>query len=184
MGKKASAATPAIAALQAAGIEYRTHEYRHDPRAASYGGEAAEAMGIDPVRVYKTLVIAGASAVTGNRGSGGELAVAMVPVLGRLDLKAAAAALGLHRPTLAAPDDVRRVTGYVLGGVSPLGQRRTLPTAIDVSVLGFETVFCSAGRRGLEIELAPADLIAATTAVTGPLAAPGSLSGAKSRSPT
>ena len=178
MGKKASAATPAITALQKAGIEYRVHEYQHDPRAESYGGEAADALGIDPARVFKTLVIAGASGATGNaRGATGnarggkDLAVAMVPVLGRLNLKAAAAALKLHRPAMADPDDVRRVTGYVLGGVSPLGQRKRLPTAIDESALTFDTVFCSAGRRGMEIELGPADLILATTAVTGPLAA-------------
>lgn len=162
MGKKNAAATPAIAALQAAGIEFAMHEYVHDPRAGSFGGEAAEALGHDPARVFKTLVIS----------DGKQLAVAIVPTSGKLSLKAAGAALGLHRPAMADPADVRRVTGYVLGGVSPLGQRKRLPTAVDESALGFETVFCSAGRRGLEVELAPSDLVAATSAVIAPIAAP------------
>lgn len=162
MGKKGGAATPAIAALQAAGIEFAVHEYAHDPRAESFGGEAAQALGHAPARVFKTLVIT----------DGKNLAVAIVPTSGKLSLKAAGAALGLHRPAMADPADVRRVTGYVLGGVSPLGQRKRLPTAIDESALGFPTVFCSAGRRGLEIELAPADLVAVTSAVVAPLAAP------------
>lgn len=161
MGKKASAATPAIAALRAAGIEHRVHTYAHDPRAHSYGAEAAEAMDIDAARVFKTLVIA----------AGGDLAVAVVPVARKLNLKAAGAALGLHRPALADPNDVRRVTGYVLGGVSPLGQRRKLPTALDDSALGLASIFCSAGRRGMEIELAPTDLVRATGAITAALAA-------------
>ncbi|GAB3128878.1 Cys-tRNA(Pro) deacylase [Tsukamurella serpentis] len=162
MAKKGGAATPAIAALQAAGITFTTHEYTHDPRAQSFGGEAAQALGHDPARVFKTLVIT----------DGKTLAVAMVPTSGTLSLKAAGAALGLHRPTMADPADVRRVTGYVLGGVSPLGQRKRLPTALDETALGFATVFCSAGRRGLEVELAPSDLAETTSAVVAPLAAP------------
>ncbi|MBS4102114.1 Cys-tRNA(Pro) deacylase [Tsukamurella paurometabola] len=162
MGKKNAAATPAIAALQAEGVEFRVHEYAHDPRAESFGGEAAQALGHDPARVFKTLVI----------GDGKQLAVAIVPTSGKLSLKAAGAALRLHRPAMADPADVRRVTGYVLGGVSPLGQRKRLPTAIDESALGFETVFCSAGRRGLEVEVAPSDLVRLTSAAVAPLAAP------------
>ena len=164
-GKKAggsrAGATPAIVALQAAGIAFTTHEYEHDPRAKSFGDEAARALGHDARQVFKTLVISDGSA----------LAVAVVPTSGTLNLKAAAAALGLHRPSMADPADVRRVTGYVLGGVSPIGQRKMLPTALDESALGFATVFCSAGRRGWEIEIAPHDLIAVTSAVVAPLAA-------------
>lgn len=148
----------------AAGRGDRVPRARVRPRSARgvLRGEAAEALGHDPARVFKTLVI----------GDGKQLAVAIVPTSGKLSLKAAGAALGLHRPAMADPADVRRVTGYVLGGVSPLGQRKRLPTAIDESALGFETVFCSAGRRGLEVEVAPSDLVAATSATVAPLAAP------------
>ncbi len=153
-------ATPAIAALAAAGIEFRLHEYAHDPAVASYGDEAVAALGADPSAVFKTLVIT----------DGSRFGVAMVPVPTRLALKAAGAALGLHRPTMADPADVTRLTGYVLGGVSPVGQRRRLPTVLDDTALALPTVFCSAGRRGLEIELAPADLVAATDAITAVIA--------------
>ena len=139
--------TPAIAAAERAGIAFTVHEYVHDPKAASYGLEAAEKLGVDPARVFKTLVA----------DVDGTLMVAIVPVEAQLDLKA----LG-KRVTMADPRLAERTTGYVAGGISPLGQRKTLPTVIDASALGFETIHVSAGRRGLEIELSPADLLTLT----------------------
>ena len=143
----AGTGTPAIVAAERAAIAFTVHEYVHDPKAASYGLEAAEKLGVDPARVFKTLVADG----------DGTLTVALVPVEAQLDLKA----LG-KRVTMADPKLAERTTGYVAGGISPLGQRKQLPTVIDESALGFETVYVSAGRRGLEIELAPADLLART----------------------
>jgi len=139
--------TPAIAAAERAGIVYSVHEYAHDPKAASYGLEAAEKLGVDAARVFKTLVA----------DVDGMLTVAIVPVGAQLDLKA----LG-KRVTMADPKLAERTTGYVTGGISPLGQRKKLPTVIDESAFAFETIHVSAGRRGLEIELAPADLLALT----------------------
>ncbi len=143
----AGTGTPAIVAAERAAIAFTVHEYVHDPKAASYGLEAAEKLGVDPARVFKTLVA----------DVDGVLTVAIVPVETQLDLKA----LG-KRVTMADPKLAERTTGYVAGGISPLGQRKQLPTVIDESALGFETVYVSAGRRGLEIELAPADLLALT----------------------
>ena len=154
-------ATPATTAAARAGINFAVHEYEHNPGAESYGLEAAAALGVDPARVYKTLVVAGDS---------GRLAVAIVPVAARLNLKAVAAAIGGKKADLAAPADAERATGYVVGGISPLGQRRRLPTVVDAGILGHETVYVSAGRRGLELELAPADLLALTGATTAPIA--------------
>ena len=139
--------TPAIVAAERAGIPFTVHEYAHDPRAASYGVEAAEKLGLDPAHVFKTLVA----------DVDGTLMVAVVPVAAQHDLRA----LG-KRATLADPRLAERTTGYVAGGISPLGQRKQLPTVVDESALGFETVHVSAGRRGLELELAPADLIELT----------------------
>jgi Cys-tRNA(Pro)/Cys-tRNA(Cys) deacylase len=130
------------------------HEYEHDPAAASYGLEAAEALGIDPGRVFKTLVA----------DLDGTLTVCIVPVARELDLRS----LG-KRAKLADTTRAERTTGYVAGGISPLGQRRALPTLVDDSALGHPTVFVSAGRRGLEIELAPDDLVALTRATVRPL---------------
>ncbi len=144
-----AARTPALAVAAKAGIEHRVHEYGHDPRAASYGLEAAEQLGADPSRVFKTLV-ASIDAV---------LTVVIVPVTGEVDLRA----LG-KRAALASPEDAERATGYVTGGISPLGQRRRLPTVVDVSALTHPTIYVSAGRRGLELELAPADLVSLTEA--------------------
>lgn len=141
--------TQATRAAKAAGIGFRVHEYEHDPKHESYGLEAAEALGQDPARVFKTLVAA----------AGGELVVCCVPVAAQLDLKAVAAATGTRRAELAGVREAERATGYVAGGISPLGQRRRLPTLVDESALAFPTVYVSAGRRGLEIELAPADLL-------------------------
>ncbi|MDT3398787.1 Cys-tRNA(Pro) deacylase [Streptomyces sp. B1866] len=155
-----AAATPATAALAAAGTPFTTHAYEHDPAAPSYGEEAARALGADPARVFKTLVAA----------VDGRLTVAVVPVAASLDLKALAAAAGGKRAELADPADAERATGYVRGGISPLGQRRRLPTVLDASACQHPTVYVSAGRRGLEAELAPADLAALTGAVTAPIA--------------
>lgn len=132
------------------------HPYTHDPGAASYGTEAAEALGTAPEKVFKTLMVE----------VEGRLAVGVVPVSGNLDLKAFAAALGAKKAAMADPAAAERRTGYVLGGISPLGQRQASPTVIDDSALSFETVLVSGGKRGLDIELAPADLIRLTSAVT------------------
>jgi Cys-tRNA(Pro)/Cys-tRNA(Cys) deacylase len=139
--------TPAITAAERAGIAFRVHEYEHDPRAASFGVEAVQKLGLDPARVFKTLVA----------DVDGELTVAVVPVESQLDLRA----LG-KRARMADPKAAERATGYVTGGISPLGQRRLLPMVLDDSALAFETIHVSAGRRGLELELAPADLLAPT----------------------
>jgi Cys-tRNA(Pro)/Cys-tRNA(Cys) deacylase len=147
--------TPAVVAAQRAGIPFTLHEYEHDPAASSYGLEAAEKTGVDPARVFKTLVVA----------QDGALSVAIVPVAAQLDLRA----LG-KRAALADRAAAERATGYVLGGISPLGQRKRLPTLLDESALSFQTVFVSGGRRGLELELAPADLVALTGAKVAAIA--------------
>jgi Cys-tRNA(Pro)/Cys-tRNA(Cys) deacylase len=147
--------TPATRAANGAGITYTLHEYDHDPRAASFAGEAAEALGLDPRRVFKTLVVT----------VGDELAVAIVPAADQLDLKAVG-----KRAAMADTARAEKVTGYVAGGISPLGQRKRLPTFLDASAREHATVFVSAGRRGLEIELAPGDLVALTGADVRPLA--------------
>jgi Cys-tRNA(Pro)/Cys-tRNA(Cys) deacylase len=148
------AKTPAIAAAERAGVRFSVHEYDHDPGAA-YGLEAAEKLGLDPARVFKTLVAS----------IDGKLVVAIVPVAAQLDLRS----LG-KRAALAEQADAERATGYVAGGISPLGQRRRLPTILDESALAHETIHVSAGRRGLEIELSPQDLVALTGAETRPVA--------------
>ena len=135
--------TPAVVAAERAGIPFSLHEYEHEAGAA-YGLEAAAKTGVDPARVFKTLVVT----------QDGALSVAIVPVAAQLDLRA----LG-KRAALADRAAAERATGYVLGGISPLGQRKRLPTLLDESALAFETIFVSAGRRGLEIELAPDDLL-------------------------
>ena len=137
------------------------HAYTHDPKAPSYGAEAAAALDVEQARCFKTLVV----------DVEGSLTVAVVPVSGSLDLKALAMAVGAKRAAMADPAQAERTTGYVLGGISPLGQRKRLPTAIDGSAEAFDTIFVSAGRRGLEIELAPADLIRLTGALVAPIAA-------------
>lgn len=144
--------TPAINAAKKAGIAYRIHEYEHDPGAASYGLEAAEKLGVPAERVFKTLVAE----------ADGRLAVAIVPVAASLNLKALAAALGAKRAEMAEMAQAERSTGYVAGGISPLGQKKRLPTVLDDSATGLETIYVSAGRRGLEIELSPKDLLAIT----------------------
>ncbi|MBB1253925.1 Cys-tRNA(Pro) deacylase [Streptomyces sp. OF3] len=155
-----STGTPATVALTRAGAEFTVHSYEHDPAAASNGQEAAELMGVEPERVFKTLVAE----------VDGALTVAVVPVAGTLDLKALAAAVGGKRAVMADPAAAERSTGYVRGGISPLGQRKRLPTVVDTSATTFETVCVSAGRRGLEIELTPTDLVTHTAARTAPIA--------------
>jgi Cys-tRNA(Pro)/Cys-tRNA(Cys) deacylase len=149
-----------VRALERAGVVHTVHPYDHDPRAASYGLEAAEVLGVDPARVLKTLLA----------DVDGRLVVAVVPVSGRLDLKALARASGARRAEMADPATAERATGYVVGGISPLGQRRTHDTVVDSSALDHDTVLVSAGRRGLDVELAPADLVALTSATTAPIA--------------
>jgi Cys-tRNA(Pro)/Cys-tRNA(Cys) deacylase len=146
--------TPATRAAKAAGIEHAIHEYAHDPAAASYALEAAEALGLEPARVFKTLVV-----TDGGGGANDGLTVCIVPAGETLDLKAVG-----KRAALAPTERAERVTGYVAGGISPLGQRRALPTLIDDSAPAHPTIFVSAGRRGLELELAPEDLAALTRA--------------------
>ncbi|BCS87641.1 Cys-tRNA(Pro) deacylase [Pseudodesulfovibrio sediminis] len=141
--------TPAINKAKQAKINFSIHEYNHDPSAASYGEEAADKMGTDPNQVFKTLVVDG-----GNK----KLIVAIVPVSRHLDLKALAKAVGIKKLAMADAKNVERTTGYVLGGVSPLGQKKALQTVIADSAENFPTIYVSAGRRGLEIELAPKDL--------------------------
>jgi Cys-tRNA(Pro)/Cys-tRNA(Cys) deacylase len=160
--KHVSQGTPATAALTAARVSFVAHPYSHDPAAASYGLEAAEVLGIDPARVFKTLMV----------DVDGRLAVGVVPVSGNLDLKAVAAALGGKKAAMADPATAERRTGYVLGGISPLGQRQPSPTVIDESALDLETMLVSGGRRGLDLELNPADLIRLTGARTARIGAP------------
>jgi Cys-tRNA(Pro)/Cys-tRNA(Cys) deacylase len=151
VASKAGAGTPATALLSRAKIPFTLHRYEHDPRAEAYGDEAAEALGIEPHRIFKTLVAM----------IDGRLVCAVVPVAGRLDIKALAAAVGGKRGAMADPAAAARATGYVVGGISPIGQRTALPVVIDDSATTFETVFVSAGKRGLQVELQPADLIRA-----------------------
>ena len=147
--------TPAINTAKKAKIAHTVHEYAHDPASASYGLEASEKLGVPAARVFKTLVV---------RLDGRELAVGVVPVSSMLGMKQIARAAGAKKAEMAAPADVERATGYVLGGVSPLGQKKRLRTFVDASAADFPTIFVSAGRRGLEIELGPHDLKALTGA--------------------
>jgi len=141
--------TPAVALLRKRGIAHEVHAYAHDPETPSFGLEAADKLGVEAGRVFKTLVV---------KLDDGRLAVGIVPVSGQLNLKRMAQACGARKAAMADPDAVRRATGYVLGGVSPLGQKKRLETVLDASAANWTTVYVSAGRRGLDVELAPADL--------------------------
>lgn len=152
--KKKVGGTPATAALTRAGVAFTQHSYEHDAAAASYGLEAAEVLGLEPERVFKTLFTV----------VDGRLVVGVVPVSGQLDLKALAAAVGGKKATMADPADAERATGYVVGGISPVGQRRPHRTVLDESALGFDTVYVSGGRRGLDLGLSPVDLVRVTDA--------------------
>lgn len=154
--------TPATTALTKAGVAFTAHEYEHDPRTTSFGLEAAERLDLDPVTVFKTLL-----ADVDDR-----TVVAIVPVAGSLDLKALAHVAGGRRAALADTAKAQRLTGYVVGGISPVGQRRTLPTYLDDSAMEHPTIYVSGGRRGLDIGVAPADLIRVTGAVIAPLGRP------------
>ena len=145
----AARGTPATALLARLGIRHTVHTYEHDPRHGSYGLEASEALGVPPARVFKTLVA----------NVDGALTVGVVPVGSQLDLKGLAAAAGGKKAVMADVAAAERATGYVAGGISPLGQKRRLPVFVDESAASFSEIFCSAGRRGLEISLAPADLV-------------------------
>ncbi|MDT5191400.1 MAG: Cys-tRNA(Pro)/Cys-tRNA(Cys) deacylase [Mycobacterium sp.] len=161
----ASAATPAIGALLAAGVPHEVLRFHHDPRAGSFGEEAADELavtaGVEPEQVFKTLVVA----------VPGGLAVAVLPVPFKLSLKAAAAALGVAKATMADRAAAERSTGYVIGGISPLAQRKRLPTVVDDSALKWDRVLCSAGKRGWDVALAPRDLVRLTEAVTADIRA-------------
>lgn len=159
--KDGQASTPAMKTLTEAGIAYAVHEYHHDPDVTAYGEEAASALKLDPERVFKTLVAE----------VDGQLVVGIVPVSGQLSLKALAAAVGGKKAQMADPKVVEKTTGYVLGGVSPIGQRKALPTVLDDNAVDYSTIYVSGGKRGLDLELTPADLIAVTNARTAPIGA-------------
>lgn len=156
MANRQRASTPAIVLLETWDISHVVHTYEHDPRAVAvglgYGAEAARELRVDPSRIFKTLLVQMSET----------LGVVVVPVLTRVDLKAAAAALGRKKAVMADPRLAERTTGYVVGGISPVGGRRQLPTVVDARAEAFETIYVSGGRRGLDIELSPADLIAVT----------------------
>lgn len=152
--------TRATELLTSLGVAHSVHRYPHDPRHPSYGQEASEALGVSPERVFKTLVA----------DVDGQLIVGVVPVAGNLDLKALAAAAGGKRAVMADPAQAEKASGYVTGGITALGLRKALPVFVDESALSHDTVFCSAGQRGMQIELAPADLVSAAGARTAPIA--------------
>lgn len=163
MAKKSAAhgGTLAVAALTAAGIPHTVHPYEHDPRTnLGYGLEAAQAIGVDPAHVFKTLMVS----------VDGKLCVGIVPVNCTLDLKAFAAALGGKKATMADMGSAQRATGYVVGGISPIGQKTLHPTVLDESALTVETVYVSGGRRGLDVGLSPTDLLAVTSGTTAAIA--------------
>ncbi len=154
MPRRDSAGTPATVALTSAGVPFSVHTYDHDPSAPSYGLEAAAALGLPAAQVFKTLLV----------DTGAGLAVGIVPVAATLDLKAMAAAIGAKKVTMADPVVAARVTGYVVGGISPVGQKKRLPTVVDQSAHAFRTVYVSGGRRGFDVGLSPADLLTVTGA--------------------
>jgi Cys-tRNA(Pro)/Cys-tRNA(Cys) deacylase len=152
--------TPATVALTAAGIPFTAHAYEHDPANRNFGEEAAAVLGLDPEQVFKTLVA----------DVDGTLVVAIVPVTGKLDLRALAAAVGGKHAAMADPSRAQRKTGYVVGGISPIGQKTPLTTVLDETAELFDTVFVSGGKRGFDLELAPTDLIAVTSAIVAAIA--------------
>ncbi len=153
--------TPAVATVVRAGVAHRLHLVDHDPSVTAFGREVADGLGVEPGRVLKTLIVS---------TSGGRLVVAVVPVTGELSLKALASVAGTKSAEMADPGVAERTSGYVVGGISPIGQKRRLPTFVDTSAQGWETVYVSGGRRGLEIELSPADLIRLTEASVASIA--------------
>jgi Cys-tRNA(Pro)/Cys-tRNA(Cys) deacylase len=157
--KHQAGGTPATVALERAGIAFTRHVYEHDPAASSYGLEAAQALGLEPASVFKTLLA----------DVYGELAVGIVPVTGQLDLKALASALGGKRAVMADPAAAERTTGYVVGGISPIGQKRRLRTVLDTSALDLPTIYVSGGKRGLDLGLDPHDLVRLLEAQVAPI---------------
>ena len=153
--------TPAVRALEAAGVTFTVHEYDHDPSVRAFGLEAADALGLDPDQVFKTLLVT----------ADGEPAVAIVPVSAQLSLKAVGTALGRKRVEMCDPTVAQRVTGYVVGGISPFGQRKLLPTVIDETCVLYDTVYVSGGRRGLDVGVAPDDLVRVLDAVVADISA-------------
>ncbi|MGD9996597.1 MAG: Cys-tRNA(Pro) deacylase [Ilumatobacteraceae bacterium] len=164
-----AAGTPAMVELDRAGVAYSAHEFRHDGATRGFGLAAAEAIGVDPDRVFKTL-LAQATFGPGAPGGGAATVVGIVPVSAQLSLKELAAAVGAKRAEMCPPDAAERITGYVVGGISPFGQKKRLRTVIDETSELSDTIFVSGGRRGLDLELAPADLIAVLDAVVAPIA--------------
>lgn len=159
---KQSGSTPAVRALLAAGADFTLHPYEHSDGETNFGDEVVRRLEVDGERVFKTLVA----------DLSGELVVGIVPVPRHLDLKALAGALGAKKAALASPDEAARSTGYVLGGISPIGQRTPLRTVLDASADGLDTIFVSAGKRGLQVELSPADLRSLTGAISARIATP------------
>ncbi len=152
--------TPAVNCAKKASVWFQTHSYQHDANTPSYGEEAAHALGVAPERVFKTLLVS----LDGNPK---KLAVGVVPVSGSLDLKAIGSLLGSKKIAMADPQEAQRATGYLVGGISPLGQKKRLPLVLDQSAQCLKTLFVSGGKRGLEIELNPADLLTLTTGQYG-----------------
>ncbi|MEO6944158.1 MAG: Cys-tRNA(Pro) deacylase [Lacisediminihabitans sp.] len=155
-----SLGTPATVALTAAGIHFTAHTYEHDPANRNFGAEAAAVLGVNPEQVFKTLIA----------DVDGSLVVAIVPVTGKLDLRALAAAVGGKHAAMADPSRAQRKTGYIVGGISPVGQKTPLTTVLDETAELFDTVFVSAGKRGCDLELAPTDLVAVTSAMIAAIA--------------
>lgn len=163
MADKPVGGTPATDALTAAGIAFTLHGYTHHDDSRDFGAEAARELGVDELRIFKTLVV--------DTGAGRPpLVVGVVPVAGQLDLKAIAAAVGAKKAVMAKPAEASRSSGYVVGGISPIGQKTPLPTVLDETAQLFDTIFVSAGKRGLQVELAPADLLTITGASWGDIA--------------
>jgi Cys-tRNA(Pro)/Cys-tRNA(Cys) deacylase len=161
VAKQAKSGTPALAELRRAGVVFSAHEFEHDPAERSYGLAAAQALGAEPARVFKTLVAM----------ADGRAVVGIVPVDRQLSLKAIATAVGAKRAEIAPPSDDERLTGYVVGGISPFGQKRRLPTVLDDSAAAFATIYVSGGRRGLDVEIAPDALISLLRAIVTAIAA-------------
>jgi Cys-tRNA(Pro)/Cys-tRNA(Cys) deacylase len=160
VARQRSGGTPATAALTRAGVTFTVHEYHHDPSADSYGLEAADALGLSYRTVFKTLIAE----------VDGRPCVALVAVDKTLDLKALAAAVGGKRAVMAPVADAERITGYVAGGISPLGQRRPLPTVVDAGATELDQIYVSGGKRGLDLGLSPSSLIELTSASVAPIA--------------
>ena len=163
---RSKSATPATMLLQQSGVAFTVHQFDHHLAKGNYGDAAAEALGVDPEQVFKTLLVAVESLAAPS------IAVGIVPVSGQLSLKEMAAAVGAKRAEMCDPTVAERVTGYVVGGISPFGQKKKLPTAIDDSCLMYETIFVSGGKRGFDIEIAPDDLIRILNAVAAPIGTP------------